>query len=205
MEKVVACVEQIAPLFKALEKGDYEEVAQISKKISKLEHEADLTKNDIRNNLPTSLFLPIARTSLLDILSFQDSIADRAEDVGILLTLKKLEMEKTLAPLFQKFIQMNLDACELVHKIILEMDFLLESSFGGQEALKVQQMVEKVAKAEHEVDVVQRELLKGFLEINEEMSAPSFFLWMKVIQEVGALSDECEKLANRVRMILEVK
>lgn len=205
MEKVIDCVHQIPSLFKALEKKNYEKVASISRTISKLEHEADLTKNDIRNNLPTTLFLPIARSSLLDILSLQDSIADRAEDIGILLTLKELELASTLAPLFEEFVQMNLEACEEVHKIILEMGLLLESSFGGQEAQKVQEMVEKVAYKEHEVDVLQRKLLKEFFAVSEGFSASSVFLWMKVIQEVGALSDESEKLANRVRMILEVK
>ena len=205
MEKVVACVKEIAPLFKALEEHDYAAVSEIAKRLSRLEHEADLTKNDIRNNLPTTLFLPIARSSLLDILALQDSIADRAEDIGILLTLKELEMTKKLAPLFEKFVRMNLEACEGAHKIILEMDQLLESSFGGQEAQKVQQMVESVARMEHDVDVIQRELLKEFFEMGDQLSAPTFFLWMKVIQEVGSLSDESEKLANRVRMILEVK
>ncbi len=205
MEKVVDCVKEIAPLFKALEKKEYEEVRRLSKQICKLEHEADLTKNDIRNNLPTTLFLPIARSALLDILALQDSIADRAENIGVLLTLKDLELAPGLAPLFEKFIAMNLEACEGAHKIILEMGQLLESSFGGQEAEKVQKMVDKVAYKEHEVDVLQRELLKAFFETSDHLSAPSFFLWMKVIQEIGALSDESEKLANRVRMILEVK
>ena len=205
MEKVIACVSEVSALFKALEAGDFEAVSAVSKKICKLEHEADLTKNDIRNNLPTTLFLPIARSSLLDILALQDSIADRAEDIGILLTLKELTLDPEVVPLLEQFVQMNIEACEQVHKIILEMGLLLESSFGGQEAEKVKKMVEKVAHTEHEVDVIQRDLLRQLFKVGDDLSAPSFFLWMKVVQEVGALSDECEKLANRVRMILEVK
>ncbi len=205
MGKVVACVQELVPLFKALEERDYERIAQIAKTISKLEHEADLTKNDIRNNLPTTIFLPIARSSLLEILSLQDSIADSVEDVGVLLTLKNLEIPVGLSPLLKKFVKMNLEAFDGVHKIILEMDQLLESSFGGQEAQKVQKMVERVAYMEHEADIIQRELLKEFFAISDTLSTPNFFLWMKVIQEVGTLADESERLANRVRMILEIK
>jgi len=205
MEKVVDCVKEIAPLFKALRDADYKKVEKISKLISDLEHQADLTKNDIRNNLPTAVFLPVPRSSLLDILSLQDNIADRAQDIGILLTLKNLEMDEKFAPLFEKFVKLNLSACEAVHNIILEMDQLVESSFGGQEAKKVEQMVEKVADIEHEADVLQRELLKEFFTVSDHLPTPSFFLWLKVIEEVGALSDESEKLANRVRMTLEVK
>ncbi|MFN0065428.1 MAG: TIGR00153 family protein [Chlamydiales bacterium] len=205
MAKVADCMDQLPPLFEALEQKDYFLVEEISQKICKLEHEADLTKNDIRNNLPSTLFLPIDRASLLEILALQDTIADRAEDLGILLTLSKLEMSSTWKEIFKEFVKKNLLTFEGAHQIILEMGSLLESSFGGTEAEKVQGMVDSVAYQEHEVDLLQRELLKRFFQESEDMKTPHLFLWMKVIQGVDAISDESEKLANRVRMILEVK
>lgn len=205
MDKVAVCVQRVGPLFEALAKKDYALVASISKEVSKLEHEADLTKNEIRNNLPTGLFLPIARASLLEFLALQDNIADRMEDTAVLLTFRELEILPTFEGEFQAFLEKNLEAFEGVYKIIKEMGQLLESSFGGKEAEKVRKMVEEVAFLEHECDVVQRELLKKMFHECDNMSSPTFFLWMKVIQELASLSDESEKLANRVRMILEVK
>jgi len=69
----------------------------------------------------------------------------------------------------------------------------------------VKQMVERVAYKEHECDLLQRKLMKKLLEQAETMKVASFFLWMKVVQELAGLSDESERLANRVRMTLEVK
>ena len=205
MNKVAVCVKQILPLFEALAKKDYKLVASIAKNISKLEHEADLTKNEIRNNLPTGLFLPVARGSLLEILALQDNIADRMEDVAVLLTFRDLEMLPSFEEEFHNFLKKNLETYNGVYKIIKEMGQLLESSFGGQEAEKVRNMVEDVAYKEHECDIVQRGLLKKMFQECDAMSSPTFFLWMKVIQELASLSDESEKLANRVRMTLEVK
>ncbi len=205
MEKVAICVKQILPLFDALAKKDYKQVASIAKEVSRLEHEADLTKNEIRNNLPTGLFLPIARGSLLEILALQDNIADQMEDVAVLLTFRDLEIPQAFEVEFQEFLKKNLETFEGVYRIIREMGQLLESSFGGQEAEKVRKMVEGVALKEHECDVLQRTLLKKLFQECDSMSGPSFFLWMKVIQELASLSDESEKLANRVRMTLEVK
>lgn len=205
MEKVAVCVKQAHPLFEALADKDYELVASTAKLISKLEHEADLTKNEIRNNLPTGLFLPIARASLLEILALQDNIADRMEDVAVLLTFRNLEIHPSFEKNFSSFLEKNIETFNGVHKIIKEMEQLLESSFGGKEAEKVRLMVDAVALKEHECDVVQRALLKQMFQECDTMSAPTFFLWMKVIQELACLSDESEKLANRVRMILEVK
>lgn len=205
MAKVAECVGQVEYLFKALEKKEYSQVKAIAKEISKLEHAADLTKNDIRNNLPSGIFLPIAKASLLEILALQDNIADRAEDMAVLLTFKELEILPLFSEELHVFLKKNLETFQTVHQIIQEMELLLESSFGGTEAEKVRRLVHEVAYKEHEADVLQTELMQKMFEAGETMSAPLFFLWMKVIQELAALSDESEKLANRVRMILEVK
>jgi uncharacterized protein len=205
MDRVAACVHMLVPLFEALANKDYARVAAISKEASKLEHDADLTKNDIRNNLPAGLFLPIAKTSLLEILSLQDNIADCAEDVAILLTFSNLEILPLFSNEFQSFLTKNLETFEKGYAIIKEMGDLLESSFGGTEAAKVSKMVDEVAFKEHEADLLQATLLKKMFQQSSNMPAPTFFLWMKVIEELAGLSDESEKLANRVRMTLEVK
>lgn len=205
MAKVAKCVHEIVPLFEALAKKNYSAVNSIAKKISKLEHDADLTKNDIRNNLPTGLFLPISRANLLEILSLQDNLADRVEDAALLLTFRELEILPFFADEFQAFLKKNLDTFEGAHGIIKEMGQLLESSFGGSEAEKVRKLVDDIAFKEHEADLLQRQLLKKMFNNDDQMGFQVFFLWMKVIRELASLSDESEKLANRVRMTLEVK
>lgn len=205
MAKVASCVQRMVPLFQALEKHDLASIERISEEISLLEHEADLVKNDIRNNLPSGLFLPIARASLLEILTLQDCIADAAENVGVLLTYGEIEIFPQVAEDFNRFLHKNLEAVEVAHRVIKEMHELLESSFGGAEAEKVRKMVEEVAFKEHEADLIQHDLLKKFFRIGDTIPHTKFYLWMKIIQEIGALSDTSENLANRVRMILEVK
>ena len=88
MKKVALCIERFSDIFKALCQNGYGEDRKTSvADLSRMEHEADLTKNDIRNHLPKSLFLPIDSAQFLEILSVQDSIADKAEECAILLTL----------------------------------------------------------------------------------------------------------------------
>jgi predicted phosphate transport protein (TIGR00153 family) len=59
MDKVRACVEQIKPLFDALENKEYDSVQKTSELIVKLEHEADIIKDDIRTHMRQSMFLPV--------------------------------------------------------------------------------------------------------------------------------------------------
>ena len=205
MKKVSLCMERLSDIFSAFSKMDMEKIEKLVADLSRMEHEADLTKNDIRNHLPKSLFLPIDRAHFLEILSIQDSIADKAEDIGILLTLRPLEgfnnFHADLLALFRKNELVFIDA----KKIIEEIDELLESSFGGIEAEKVKAMVEQTAYKEYEADKMQQTFMKHLFTQGDKLDVSAFYLWMRLIEEVGALSHLSERLANRIRMILELK
>ncbi len=205
MKKVAICIEKLASIFSALSKGDKEKVEKLVSELSKLEHEADLTKNDIRNHLPKSLFLPIDRAHFLEILSLQDRIADKAEDIGLLLTLRPLEQFKNFLEEIQALFKKNEEVFLDSKHIIEEIDELLESSFGGIEAEKVKTMVEQTAYKEYEANKMQQGLLKQLVSQGDSLSTPSFWHWMRLIEEIGTISHLSESLANRIRMILELK
>ena len=205
MKKVSCCVEKLLPLLKAIESQNIEEIQKAAKKISKLEHEADLTKNDIRNNLPRSLLLPINRQDFLNILSLQDSFADQAEDIATLATLRKLDNYNDLKEDFEFFYKENIEAFKLATNVINEFDTLLESSFGGIEAEKVKTIIDEIAFKEHEIDILQYALVKKLYEITNEMHYSLFNLWLILIREIGHLSNFSEKLGNTILMILESK
>lgn len=205
MEKVSNCVHLLNELFRDLEARDYKAVEKVAAQISELEHQADITKNDIRNHLPKSLFLPIDRSHLLEILTIQDRIADSAEDVAVLATLKQIEILPSFKVEFNEFLNKNIVAFDSVRLIIKEMHELLESSFGGAEAEKVRTMIENVAYEEHEVDLVQRKLLRKLFQAENEMSYTSFHVWQKICEALAAISNLSENLAYRVRMTLDLK
>ncbi len=205
MERVVKCVHRMQDLYDAHFQGDFEQVNKLAEEISELEHLADIAKNEIRNNLPRGLFLPVNRGDLLEILSLQDSIADKAEDVAILMTLKPLPQIEPLKEDMKNFMLKNIEAVEKTHDIIREMDELLESAFGGTEAEKVIRMVEEVAFMEHEADIMQHKILKELFSMEDTLSYSSFYLWINILQTMASLANLAEKLANRVRMLLEVR
>lgn len=208
MKKVVYCVEKLSSIFNSLTKKDSEKIEKLTAELSKLEHEADLTKNDIRNHLPKSLFLPIDRAHFLEILAVQDSIADKAEEIGNLLILLALRPSENFDDFVEEILQLyakNEEAFLIAKQIIEEIDELLESSFGGIEAEKVKLMVEQTAYKEHEAEKMQRGFMKHLFVQGDSLSTPSFYLWMRLGEEIGNLSTLSERLANRIRMILELK
>ena len=205
MKRVANCIEKLTSIFDILPKMDLEKIEKLAKDLSELEHEANLTKNDIRNHLPKSLFLPIDRSHFLDILSIQDKIADKAEEIGTLLSFKTLEMQPELKEGLDDLYKKSTKVFWQTKKIIEEMDELLESSFGGLGAEKVKAMVENTALQEHETRLMQRKLTKHILSLDPPLSAPAFYLWESLIEEISAIAELSERLANRIRMILELK
>ncbi|MDR4505812.1 MAG: TIGR00153 family protein [Candidatus Scalindua sp.] len=205
MQDVNLCVERLKDIFDALGKEDTKTVARIAKEVSKLEAKADATKNELRNHLPSNLFMPISKGALLEILSLQDDIADDCEDIAVLLTLKELKIKEILKEDIENFFKKNLETFDLVKIIIEEFDNLLETSFTGREAEKVKSMVQAVALKEHESDLSQRQLLKNMFSNEEHFSHGEFQLWLLIFKETRALSNTSEKLAHRIRNLLDLE
>lgn len=205
MNRVASCMKKLTKIFEVLAKDETEKIERLVGDLSQLEHEADLTKNDIRNHLPKSLFMPIDRSHFLEILAVQDSIADCTEDVGITLTLRPLDSFVLFQEEFTEFFVKSSEVFWDAKRIIEEIDELLESAFGGIEAEKVKTMVEETSYKEHKAQKHKNKLLKKLFTKGESLSAPAFYHWLRLIEDVGALAELSEKLANRIRMILELK
>jgi hypothetical protein len=205
MQDVNECVKKVKEIFEALEENDSKSVSRIAREISKLEAKADTTKNELRNHLPGGLFMPISKAALLEILSLQDDIADDCEDIGVLLTLKELTLKDIFKDDFKSFLNKNLETYELIKMIIDEFDNLLETSFTGREAEKVRAMVSNVALKEHETDLTQRKLLKNIFSNEDHFTHAEFQLWLLILREIRTLSNTSEKLAHRIRNLLDIE
>ena len=205
LDKISDCVESAVSLLEQIRSGDTSNIGDEARAISKLEHKADLVKNDIRNNLPRGLFMAIDRGQLLEILSLQDSIADKGEDIAVLMSIRPVKVLPELSLPLKEYIDRNLKAFHKVKQVMRELDALIESGFGGTEANRVDLMIEEVAIAEHECDIMQRKLMKSVLDHENELSVGDFFVWQRLLHEIAGISNYSEKLANRVRMLLTLK
>ena len=205
MDRVASCIGQLPSLFKAISEQDGASLQKNVDQISRLEHEADLTKNDIRNHLPKSLFLPVDRSALLEILSLQDSLADQAQAIALRSRLYPLHVFDAMKEDFTLFCQKNIEAFWLSREVIKELDELLECSFGGIEAEKVKGMVEQIAFFEYEADQLEYKLTREVYAASEILPPAAFHLWLTLIHDIANLAHLAEKLGNRVRMLLELQ
>jgi predicted phosphate transport protein (TIGR00153 family) len=205
LDKISDCVQATVILLDRICAGEEFDVNEEARAISLLEHKADLVKNDIRNNLPRGLFMAIDRGQLLEILSLQDSIADKSEDIAVLMSIRPVKVISDLSVDLKAYIEGNVRAFQSVLQVMRELDALIESGFGGTEASRVDKMIDEVAHAEHECDIMQRQLMRNVLEHEDELSMGDFFVWQRLLHDIAGISNQSEKLANRVRMLLTLK
>jgi len=202
MRVVNQCAQMLDPLMDAVMSGNHEQTAALAREISALEHQADIVKNELRDHLPRSIFLPVAREDLLDILSVQDGIADSAEDVGVIVTLRRMEVQPQLNELMHPLIHKVLEAVSLYGQVIGELDKLVEASFVGPEVQRVMSMITRVSELEHEADVAQEALSRQLFVIEENLKAGALYMWIEIIRRLGSVANRAEKAANRLRMFL---
>lgn len=202
MDKVRACVDQIDPLFKALGRGDYDEVAKISELIVKLEHEADMIKDDIRTHMKQTMFLPVDKKDFMHLLSAQDDMADAVEDLAVLLRIKNLGTPETIQPSLHELVEHVIKTASAGCDLIPELEALLESSFGGAEAEKVEKATQVLGALEWEADRKQFQLAQKLFSLGSQIEAADLLLWNEVIKKLGAVADKTEQIGKTLRIFL---
>lgn len=202
MDRVVQCSELVPPLIEALIEADQERVRDLAKEISQLEHGADDAKNLIRGKMPARLFLPVDRRDLLRLLSEIDRIADSAEDVGVLLTLREMVVPDDMKTLLRLFVSRVVDCVRYSATLVAQFDPLLNAGFRGRAADQAQTMIEELARREHEADKLQDQLAKTLFRLEPTIPPVALFMWTKVLNKIGDMANHAENVGDQFRLFL---
>jgi predicted phosphate transport protein (TIGR00153 family) len=202
MRVVMRCASEVPGLFDALCAGDEEGISEIRDRVFALESEADDIKNELRSHLPKTMFMPVDRRDLLEILDLQDSIADTAQDIaGMLMVRRPKVIDPVRVPLMS-LTQRCLDACGQMARIMEELDELVETGFRGPESEIVLNMIDELNRIETDTDEKAIFLLNELFAHEEEFDPISLMVWHRLIRWVGDLANYAEKVGNRLRLLI---
>jgi predicted phosphate transport protein (TIGR00153 family) len=202
MRVVSECVAEVTPLFEALVKGDSEALVRIKERIFDLEQQADDVKNGLRSSLPRSLFMPVDRRDLLDVLNAQDNIADIAQDVAGLLVLRAMEVPPFMQDRLLPYVERNRDAVEKCVEVISELDELLEIGFRGKEVERVEGLIDELNRIEDDTDDMGMELVGELFAREDELKPLAVVYWVKLIDMIGDIADFAEDVGDRLRLLI---
>lgn len=196
------CTKQLVPFFEAVIAGDWDEATQVRKTIEQLENEADDMKKEIRIHLPKSLFMPVPREDLLELLLVQDKMANRAKDVSGLVLGRKMEIPPQIAEHFLQFVQRCVDAAKQARKSVRELDELFTTGFRGAEVSLVSSLIEELDRIETETDNIQAKLRKELFAIEDDMKPVHVVFLYRVIELTGEIADMAERVGRRLELLL---
>jgi predicted phosphate transport protein (TIGR00153 family) len=202
MRIVVRCANEVPPLFEAVQAGDRDKVEELHDSIFKLENDADEIKNQLRAHLPKSMFMPVDRTDLLEILDLQDSIADAAQDIAGMIVVRELTLPSEMRRPLMGLTRRCVDACNQLAKIMEELDELVETGFRGPESDKVMEMIAELNRIESDTDARAIELMRALFKHEDEIGAVSTIMWDRVIHWIGDLANYAERAGNRHRLLI---
>jgi len=196
------CVKQLNWFFEAAIAGKWDKASKYRDAIETLEHDADDLKKEIRMHLPKSLFMPVPRQDLLELLLVQDMMANRTKDVSGVVMGRKMQIPAPIAEDFLTFVNRNVDAAKQARKSVRELDELFTSGFRGAEASLVESLIEELDRIETETDDLQAGLRTSLFEIEDSLDPVSVIFLHQVIELTGEIADMAERVGRRLELLL---
>lgn len=196
------CTKELNEFFAAVIKNDWEKATLVRENIAALEHEADDLKKEIRLHLPKSLFMPVPREDLLELLLVQDKMANRAKDVSGLVLGRKMQIPADIADDFLEFVRRNVDAAKQARKSVRELDELFTSGFRGAEVSLVEALIEELDRIETDTDDRQADLRAALFQVENDLEPVNVIFLYRVIELTGEIADMAERVGRRLELLL---
>ncbi len=201
-DKSAKCAHKLPKFIKATFRQDWAKAEASREKIILLEHAADDMKRELRLNLPKSLFMPVSRSDVLEMLSRQDRIAHKAKDISGLIIGRKMLLPEAVQGSYLALLERSLDAVTQARKSVHELDQLFETGFRGAEVDLVMEMTEELGRIEDHSDELQIELRAKLFKIEHDLPPVDVMFMYKIIDWTGDLGDIAQRVGSRLHMMI---
>ena len=182
--------------------GEYKGFSTIAKKVSDIEHEADVIKGNLRNHLPSSLFMPVDKGKFLWALREQDKILDHAENLVIMLDMRHTKIPKKLQPLFIEHAKLVQKTVEAMEEAVCSIRDLIQTSFVQHKREKTKELIFKVHDCEYKADKKKYELTKEIYAIEKKLDPMDVYHLLKIADWVDDIADHAENVADWLRSMI---
>jgi uncharacterized protein len=202
MGKVQACAAQLVPFFEAVIAGNWIEARRIQQTIAEMEEAADHLKRQLRLSLPSGLMMAMSRRDLLQVLTMQDRIANKAKDIAGLMLGRKMTFPVGVGSLMLEFVQRCIDAISQAQIAINELDELLETGFRGREVELVESMVAKLDEIEGDTDRMQVVVREAMFALEKDLPPVDVMFTYQIIEWTGDLANLAQRVGSRLEIML---
>jgi len=201
-KRVCRAARKLDKMVKLYLEGDFTEAASVSVEISRLEHEADELKRNLRASLPRKIFMPISKEDLLAILWSNERIVDTCQDVAQILDMRDTKIPEELHPMMENFLGHIIDSVDSLRDMMNLLDRLLMSTFAKVESREVIALGHKVHEHEYKADSVNKQLSKAIYALEGKESPMALFHMMRFSDVLDSVADHAENAALRLVLVV---
>jgi len=202
MCKVRECIDILGDGLIKYYKGNYKGFTDLAIKVSKIEHEADLIKGNIRNHLPSSLLMPVDKGRYLWTLREEDAILDHAENLVEMLDMRHTKIPKELQPIFIEHVKLVMETVKAMETAIQNIRDLVETGFVKREREQTKQYIHKVHDWEYQADKKRYEMTKGIYKLEKKLDPMDVYHLLKITDWVDEIADHAENVADWLRSMI---
>jgi hypothetical protein len=202
MGKVRECTDLLGFGLQRYCRGDYKSFSELAENVSKLEHEADIIKRNLRNHLPNSLFMPVDKGKFMWALREQDKILDHAENLVRMLDMRHTKIPKELQDVFCEHVKLVMKTVEAMEDAVENVRDLVETSFVKREREQTKQLVRKVHEYEWKADQKKYEATRGIYKLEKKLNPNDVYHLLKIADWVDDIADHAENVSDWLRSMI---
>jgi uncharacterized protein len=181
---------------------DWDRAQELYQEISEIEQQADKLKRNVRRHLPKSLFLPVPRTDLLELVTIQDQVANYAKDIAGIILGRQMRFPEKLHKGLIEFTAACIATSTQALAAINELDELLEVGFSGREVKLVESMIKELDKLEARTDKQAIALRAKLFKLEAKLPPVDVMFYYQVIGLLGSMADSAEQVGDRLQILI---
>ena len=202
MGKVRECTDILGKGLVKYYEGEYKGFSDVAERVSKIEHEADIIKRNLRNHLPNSLFMPVDKGKFMWALREQDKVLDHAENLAKMLDMRHTKIPKELQDVFIDHVKIVMKTVEAMENAVENIKDLVETSFVKREREQTKKLVRKVHDYEWKADQKKYEMTRGIYKLEKKLKPMDVYHLLKIADWVDDIADHAENVADWLRSMI---
>jgi len=201
MEVSKNITEELINFLESAVNSDWNKATESRKVISQLENEADVLKAETRGLLTKSLFLAVPREDILDLIRLADDIPNTVKDISGLMIGRQMEIPAEISASFMLFAKESASITNTAGEAVDHIDELVQFSFGGNAADKMQGLITKLDLLENKNDQTEVTLRAELFAIEKDLPPVNVMFLYDIINKIGELSDRSQQVGHRISLI----
>ncbi len=201
-EQVHGAVQLLLPLLRSALDEDWQRVQLIEQQVRELSQESERVSRDVCLHLPSTLFMPIPRSDVLDLLRAQNSLAHGASEFARLVALGRMRLHPAMQDEIRIHLLRAVDTVAHVMAVVEKLDELLESRFRGHEAVLVQTMINELINIEYSSRQRRDEATIKLLGMKYQLPATELMTLDRLIEFIAGMAAQAKQVGLRLEQLL---